>query len=84
MKTILFILGCGLISLGMSDFSNELSLHSNAAKSTFSHIIYWALLSIENIGKYTPPIIGLVMILASALMGIKNKDKKEKSSNNSK
>lgn len=82
MKTVLFILGCSLIALGMSDFSNKSLSHSNAAKSAAPHIIYWAVLPLENnIGKYTIPIIGLIMVFASASMGIKNKDKKKKPPN---
>ncbi|MDA8452392.1 hypothetical protein M5C97_19155 [Acidovorax sp. NCPPB 3859] len=84
MKTIFFILGCSLIALGMSDVSTELLSHSNAAKSAVPHIIYWVLLPLEKvIGKYTIPIIGLIMVLVSAFMGIKNKEKKKKSPNQS-
>lgn len=82
MKTILFILGCSLIALGMSNYSIESLSHSNAAKSAVPHIIYWALLPLENnIGKYTIPIIGLIMVFASAFIKTKNKEKKKKPPN---
>ncbi|MFD2299514.1 hypothetical protein QRO11_05770 [Paracidovorax citrulli] len=82
MKIILFILGCSLIALGMTDYSIESVSNSNVAKSAVPQVIYWALLPLENnIGKYTTPIIGLIMVFASAFMKTKNKHKKKKPPN---
>ncbi|WP_152033949.1 hypothetical protein [Paracidovorax avenae] len=79
MKITLFILGCSLIALGMTGHSIESLPNSNTAKSALPQAIYWALLPLENdIGKYTIPIIGLIMIFASAFMKTKNKPKKKK------
>ncbi|WP_152969406.1 hypothetical protein [Paracidovorax avenae] len=78
MKIILFILGCSLIALGMTDYSIESASNSNAAKSAVPQVIYWALLPLENnIGKYTTPIIGLIMIFASAFMKTKTNTRRK-------
>ncbi len=82
MKIILFILGCSLIALRMIDYSTESLSNSNAAKSAVPQFIYWALLPLENNrGKYTIPIIGLIMVFVSVFMKTKNKHKKKKPPN---
>lgn len=74
-----------MIALGMINLPTEQLSHLNAAKSAAPHVIYWVLLPLEKIiGKYTIPITGLIMVLFSTFTGIKNKEKKKKSLNQSK
>lgn len=74
-----------MIALGMINLPTEPLSHPNAAKSAAPHVIYWVLLPLEKIiGKYTIPIIGLIMVLVSAFTGIRSKEKKKKSLNQSK